>query len=394
MSSKKILIYSTKPNLHNLYDVMRDNPPNGYEIIKPKIERSKYYKTISNIKIAKSIYRILKRFFNNPIISEAVSTKYKIFPKDIDMIFSPAKIVLNPQKPYVIEIVDKITSLAGNDKKLFYKNKEFIKKALLQENCKKIICWTEACKKDFEKEFQSKEVNKKIEVVYLTKPLVPKKPIKKDYNKKQINLLFVGSINNLDDFLIKGGLETLETFKILSKKYKNLHLFIKCKLPKYIKKKYQYLPNLQIIEDTISEESLLSLYESADIFMTPAHNLNAFAPIEAMSYSLPLIGINTWAVDEIIQDNLNGFLVGKSVKIPYEKDKIHLDIRNKRFLRQIQKIDQDLISRIADKTELLINNPSIRKKLGEDGRKMVETGKFSFEKRNRKLKKIFDEILN
>lgn len=393
MNEKKILIYSKKPDLHSLYSVLEENPPKGYKIVLPKVKKGKIYQKLSKIKFAKFLYRILKRTGKDPIVSEALNSKKDLISSDISLLFSPGKLFLGEIPPYVIEIVDKPTALAGNDYKLFKKNRNFIRKQLEAPNCKKILCWNKGCKRDFEKEFNSSVINRKLEVIYLSKPL-SKKNFKKNYDSKKINLLFVGSINNPDDFLIKGGIETLETFRILSEKHSNLHLYVKCTVPFSIKKRYKNLSNLHIIEGIISKEQLNSLYEKADIFMTPSHNLNAFAPLEAMEYKLPLIGINTWAVEEVIQNNENGFLVEKSKKIPYVDKKIHLDIRNPSFLKSLKKVDQDLINRLVNKTEILIKNPELRRKMGESGRKLVEKGKFAYSIRIRKLQNIFDEILN
>lgn len=388
---RKIYLYAPRPDLHNLYDFLIKNPPKNYKIILHSFKAENLQKLIiKKSKLAKFIYRNLFKKVFNLIEMDAKKFAHQKIP-DVDLIFSVGRIVLRKDIPHVIEIVDKITSLAGNDINLFRKNKKLIEKALLSKNCKKIICWTDACKKDFVREFKLKEIRDKLETVYLSKPV--ENNIHKVDHKENINLLFVGSINNPNDFLIKGGIETLETFKILSKKYPNLNLFMKCKIPIKIKKKYEKIPQLHIIEEMVSNKDLEKLYKKADIFMTPSHNLNAFAPIEAMEYKLPLVGIDSWAVSEVIQNNVNGFLVKKSERIPYEKEKIYLDIRNKKFLKMICKLDRGLIYRLVEKTELLINNENLRKKFGENGRRMVMRGKFSFEIRQKKLKKIFDEAL-
>ena len=51
------------------------------------------------------------------------------------------------------------------------------------------------------------------------------------------------------------------------------------------------------------------------------------------------------------------------------------------------KVTQDLV----EKTSTLIEKEELRRRMGEAGRQEIETGKFSIEKRNEKLKRIFDE---
>ena len=43
------------------------------------------------------------------------------------------------------------------------------------------------------------------------------------------------------------------------------------------------------------------------------------------------------------------------------------------------------------KTSLLIENPDLRRKMGKAARWEVDHGRFSTEKRNERLKRIFDE---
>ena len=391
MSMKKIYLYSPRPDFHSLYHLLIQNPPEGYEVIQPQFTMEKTQQSLRKSKIARFIYKRLIKKLINPIKNEDKKFIFKKIPS-ADMIFSVGRLVLKKKIPHVIEVVDKLNTLTGYDNLLFQKNKKYIEDALSSPSCKRIICWTEGTKNDFINELDSKNFIDKLEVVNLA--IKPRTSFVKKYNEKDaITLLFVGSINNPDDFKIKGGLETIETFKLLQKHHKNLKLIVRCKIPQDAKKKYSALKNLEIIEEFLSKEDLNALYENADIFMTPSHNLNGLAPLEAMSYELPLIGINTWSVDEVIMDEFNGFLVPKSEKIPYEEKKFHLDIRSPEFLAYISQVDEALIARLAEKTEILIKDAQLRKTFGKNGRLLVEEGKFSLKERNKRLKKIFDEAL-
>jgi glycosyltransferase involved in cell wall biosynthesis len=60
------------------------------------------------------------------------------------------------------------------------------------------------------------------------------------------------------------------------------------------------------------------------------------------------------------------------------------------------RIDQEgekLIDEIVDKVSLLIENSSLRKRMGRYGRKLVERGKFSIKERNKKLKRIYEKAI-
>lgn len=63
------------------------------------------------------------------------------------------------------------------------------------------------------------------------------------------------------------------------------------------------------------------------------------------------------------------------------------------FLKAIQTTDPKVVEEIVQKASILIKNKELRRRMGISGRREIEVGKFSIEKRNEKLKRIFDEAL-
>lgn len=383
---KKIYVRSDY-KLHNLYKTLFNTSFDNYQFI---VEEPSQKPSKPKTRLKKLIFNFAK-IFVNPVKIRDENFSKKNLPKDVDFIFSTGHLILREDIPYILDIVDKLTVITGYDYNLFLRNKKYLEQMLLRPNLKKITVWTEACKKDFDLEFNNPEINKKIEVVNIACPLVPLN-YKKNFNKNEVNLLFIGSINNPDDFIIKGGIETLETFSRLTFEYDNVHLYFRCKIPEKYLKKYSGLKNLHVIESLLSEDEIKKLYENTDIFMTPSHNLNFLAPVEAMTYCLPLIAIDSWSIDEVVINNFNGFLIKKSELIPYEKDKIHLRLREPKYLKMFENVDEALISRLVEKTKFLIDNPKTRREMGENSRKMVENGKLSYSNRIKKFKQIFDSI--
>ena len=85
-------------------------------------------------------------------------------------------------------------------------------------------------------------------------------------------------------------------------------------------------------------------YSDISVFPTFYHNETfGLVNIEAMMFKLPVISTNEGAIAEIIDDNETGFLVEK----------------------------QDSVD-LANKIQLLIENPSLRKNMGEKGREKFE----------------------
>ena len=62
-------------------------------------------------------------------------------------------------------------------------------------------------------------------------------------------------------------------------------------------------------------------------------------------------------------------------------------------MKSIKTIDSKVVEDLVEKTSILIENEELRRKMGRAGRQEIETGKFSIKKRNKKLKRIFDEAI-
>ena len=56
--------------------------------------------------------------------------------------------------------------------------------------------------------------------------------------------------------------------------------------------------------------------------------------------------------------------------------------------------DEEYVSNLAEKTMILIKNPVLRKKMGEAGYKEISQGKFSIEKKNKQLERIYREAVD
>lgn len=102
-------------------------------------------------------------------------------------------------------------------------------------------------------------------------------------NDKKIEVVFAGEF---DDFIFK------EEFKTYIKE-NNLSDYVR-----YVGAKYN--------------EDKTKLFQQSDLFVYPTYN-DAFPLVilEAMSYGLPVISTDEGAISEIVDDNINGFIVDK-----------------------------------------------------------------------------------
>jgi len=378
-------IYYSSILTHNYVGNMMKNPPEGYEVITPNENNKK--ETINKLKKNKTIkflYRkILRRFFN---VWKYMNKNPTPTPENTDIIFTVDSIV-REEKPWIIKILDSPYSMAGNDYKLFIKNKKDIEEALEKNNCKAIIVHTRASMKLMKKYFNDKIISKTV----LLTPAIPleiKQRAEKD--KKRFNILFMGSTNNPEAFYQKGGVETLETFKKLAEKYDNVRLVMRTKVPEKIREEYKHLKNVEFLERRLSDEELAELYQKTDILLSPGYNYFIMTFLEVFSYGIPIVGLDTYGVNEFIEDGKNGFLVKPSKMLPMDKPEFITEIGTDKYNKIIDKKDPEVINNLVNKIIILINDRELVKKFGEECQRMI-LEKYSYEEKNKKLKEIFDK---
>jgi glycosyltransferase involved in cell wall biosynthesis len=114
-----------------------------------------------------------------------------------------------------------------------------------------------------------------------------------------------------------------------------------------------------------------------------------FGLLEAMSFGLPIVTLNTKKTrtrKEIIENNKNGMIfdINEEItkRILREKDKLIIN-------REIEEIISKLFYNVCE----LIENKNLREKMSKNCLEEIENGKFSIENRNKKLKRIYQEVL-
>ncbi len=125
----------------------------------------------------------------------------------------------------------------------------------------------------------------------------PGQPNNGDYGNQHI--LFVGI-----DWRRKGGPELLEAFKLVLRTYPDAHLTIAGADIEVD------APNCTVLGN-VSPEKLSHYYSEASVFCLPTR-LEPFgiAFVEAMMHRLPIVGTRVGAVPDMIEEGVNGYLVG------------------------------------------------------------------------------------
>ena len=201
----------------------------------------------------------------------------------------------------------------------------------------------------------------------LNNGIPPIKMNKSTSNDKKIKIIYLSNLVKT-----KGIFEYLEASVLLAKSNLNFSALIigkegdvsESELMSYIddKKLNNYVDYL----GPIYNKEKYDILRKCDIFVFPTFYKNEAFPLvilEAMQNGIPVVTTKEGAIPEIIDDGITGFLV-----------------------------DKNRPEQIAQKIEILLKNKSLRKKMGEAGRKkFIE--KYTLDKFEENLVNILDHVL-
>jgi glycosyltransferase involved in cell wall biosynthesis len=269
----------------------------------------------------------------------------------------------------------------------------FIKHLMMKDNFKKLIFWSQAGK-DTLQEYccvSDEDLLKKVAVVYPSIREVPDNLVK--YNDDDVHLLFTG------DFFRKGGVNVIDAFEMAQKDFPTIKLILCCdeKIDfntQNVALKHEYLRKIDVNKGIISrgrisrDELLNEVLPRADIYLLPTYvEAFGFAILEAMAYGIPVISTNHFAIPEMIENNISGYLIDTSM---FDCDKMFNGY-------VVNEIPIDFRIHVTDKLYdyicILIKSVELRAQLGKAALKIART-KFSFEERNTKMLDIYQEAVN
>lgn len=405
--SKKI-IYVLDKSPHPALQILYNNPPKNIKFVFKETKslsleeavvnrKSTEIKTYHNLNLNRKIIYHFKNFLINFFEKIKVPIIIPVLPNRkfyYDYVWSIGLLLSYKKHISYIDYIGGIVKF--NDMILNSKfSLKLIRKILLGNKCKYVFNWSESSRKMLIDVLKiPKDKQKKFITLY---PIIEpkKKKIKKDNIK--VRMLFVSSTNiHLKDFnfCMKGGKLTLQAFKELRKKFDNIELHYVGNVIEEYKEHYSRIEGIFFYK-RMTHEKLRELYLNSDIFIFPTYgDIFGFTFIEAMSFGLPIVGINNnFAATELVIDNETGFLVDTSQKfLKFPFFKYCPEWISRRIYYQNLKKEDDIIGlkNLVEKLEILIQNKELREKFGLNGRKRITDGDLSKKNRNQLLFKLFE----
>ena len=382
----KKIYFEPVGRVHTIHRNLLAHPPHGYRFVTDVTRWDALLAPIlrSNL-LYFHIHALVRRLFPIHLIKSRLERRMRRPPPDVAMTYSWGHLV-SRREPWVLEM-EWIHQLTDYRIKDFFRYKQLIEEALASLPCKKIICWSEFNRRHIEANLDTKGFADRLAVVHWA---VPAKKFAKQFDDGPVKLLFVGSANVPGEFDEKGGGTLVEAFKLLRQRYPDLHLTIRSDVSEEIRRACHQIPGIRLLEKILPPEELEREFMSADVFVLPGHTYYT-AFVEAMSYELPIATTNIHANSEFVEDGVRGLLIRPSKRVQYYVRDLLPDFDAPTYSRAIQHPDPAMVQDLTEKLSTLIDNQDLRRSLGRAGRWEVEYGKFSVERRNEKLKRIFDE---
>jgi len=302
-------------------------------------------------------------------------------PEKYDLVHSTRGILIRNNIPWVVDL-ESGAAFSGLEWTSLKKPimKRLIRKYLKSPYCKKIMPQSEAARRSILENIDCTGFEHKIETVYLAYHTTPLK--RKQSDKFRISFIGRG-------YFEKGGHDLQEAFKILDKKYPGkLQLKMKCNVPEEHKLNMSNVIYMKKIDDPM--EFYKEIFGDCDLYVQPT-TVDSFGVsiLEAMSTGLPIVCTDDFTLPELVEDGHNGFLVKSPVNwYPY-------GVKGKweEYTKEAEKNHPETVQALVEKISILIEDPTLCKKMGKNSFKIVESGKFSIKQRNKQLARIYKEAM-
>ncbi|MEM4257187.1 MAG: glycosyltransferase family 4 protein, partial [Candidatus Diapherotrites archaeon] len=164
-------------------------------------------------------------------------------------------------------------------------------------------------------------------------------------------------------------------------------------------KKFGFENKIEYIDGNVSRETFNVLLSAADIYAAPSR-IEGFGMIqvEAMACGIPVLSIDAGGIKDTIIHNKTGFLAKVSETIDLDQEWVYPEMGFEK--KQIIKFDKPKtfayradVDELAEYLLKLMENPDLRKKMGENGRKHAVEN-FDYKVTSLKMAKIIEKTFN
>ena len=269
--------------------------------------------------------------------------------------------------------------------------RRYLERLFLRDNFKGMVFWSQAALDSLRSYggVVNEDILNKAIVVYPAVREVPDVLTAKP--GAGLRLLFSG------DFFRKGGAHVVDAFEAIQNDFPHATLRICCDehhdfntpdrdlRDSYLRK---IVSNKRIVFGRVPRETMLNeVLPNTDIYLLPSYDeAFGFALLEAMSYGIPVVATNVFAIPEIVHNDSTGILI----------DTRHLDLLSfcKGYVVQSipMRLREEIAALLVRSITRLAASPELRKSMGDRAKERART-QFSFKRRNDEMRPIYERAL-
>ncbi len=265
---------------------------------------------------------------------------------------------LKTNRPYVLVLESPIALVHYQPKRACsILGKRNLKRSFIDTNLKSIVCLNKACFETIPKYYN---IPKSLEIKQIypyVKDEITNTEFEKKINSSVIHCLYISS-----QFYLKGGGELLDAIeKNEWDKNKKLHFDIITKLDSLERQtldKLRGLSNVSLYDFTFTKNELNAFYEKANILIHMTR-MDSFplTLLEALKYGCSFLATDVYAINEIVKNDYNGFLLEPPVRYWNADNTLNARLKRKRKNHLYNNyVEGSVVKFLSEKISFLLEN--------------------------------------
>jgi glycosyltransferase involved in cell wall biosynthesis len=295
-------------------------------------------------------------------------------------------------KPWVVDIEHGSPFVGIHFDRLATRRARRMVAALLEhESCRAILPWTQTAATSFLRTFSEYPgLARKIRVVC---PAVrPPQHVPRPSHSGPSRVLFVSNAPPWN-FVLKGGRELLAACQRLRSTGVDVRVTVAGEVPADIAERWADA-SWVAFTGRVPREDLHRLYEASDVFAMPSlSDTFGMVFLEAMAHALPVVALDRPYTREIIRDNETGLLIPlASGSVRWLTDEGSFTMNSDVFVTRVleSEVEEVIVDGLVDRLGRLVADEALRRRLGDNGRAEILTGRFSVRTRNEALVQVYE----
>jgi glycosyltransferase involved in cell wall biosynthesis len=305
------------------------------------------------------------------------------------------------QNPWVVEIEDPTTLFYpliqnGETAELSIPDSPYfpiIKTLLEADACKGILTHMRSTAKMVAALFASEIIRKKIHYTPLGVKLPERWQRHEEDETEPLDLLFINSWCQVPaNFFVRGGLDVLEAFAILHRRFPRLRLTMRTDLPPLDDHYLRIIDSnwVRLIDRFLPDLEMDALLAESHIFLLPSARVHIVSLLQAMSYGLAVVSSDGWGIQEYLAHERNGLIVeGRYGRTSWTDEKVGM---LREDYEPMYTADPRVVAGLVEAVSRLVQDRKLRKRLGRSAREDVRTT-YNLENWNGGLKRALDQAL-